>query len=265
MLPQVLLRVDDIGMNHSVNMAAKELAESGIPFSTSIMWACPWQQEIVEILKKHPQVSVGVHLTLNSEWKYYRWGPILGNSVPSLVAEDGYFHPSVQQFLGSKYKLEEVEMELEAQIERALASGLKIDYVDPHMGMAFGTPELKAITEKLAKKYNLAISTHFNEKYKSMWAIPVADKKREFLKFLQGLDNSRVNLVELHIAHKSPEMNVLEDMNSNLMASDSGIPMASAHRFTELSMLLSEDFRKLIGKKFRLVTYAELKSKGIGK
>ena len=72
--PELLLRVDDIGMNHSVNAALKELAQTGIPFSTSVMFACPWYQEAVDILKGHPQIAVGVHLTLNSEWKYYRWG-----------------------------------------------------------------------------------------------------------------------------------------------------------------------------------------------
>ena len=77
-LPQLLIRLDDIGMNHSVNMAAQKVAETGMPFSVSLQFACPWYQEAVEILKKYPQVSVGVHLTLTSEWKNYRWGPVLG-------------------------------------------------------------------------------------------------------------------------------------------------------------------------------------------
>src|SRR4051812_30434049 len=159
--PKLLLRTDDIGMNHSVNMGLKELAETRIPFSASVMFACPWYQEAVDILKQNPQVAVGVHLTLTAEWKYYRWGPVLGQSaVPSLVDSLGYFRPSVDQFLKSKYKLEEVEKELSAQIERAIGTGLKISYVDPHMGIAVSTPELKALTMKLAKKYKLGISAY---------------------------------------------------------------------------------------------------------
>lgn len=258
-LPGVLLRVDDIGMNHSVNLAVKKLAESGIPFSTSVMFACPWYQEAVEILKEYPAVSVGIHLTLNAEWKNYRWGPVLGQSaVPSLVDSLGYFRPSVKSFLSSKYQLDEVEKELSAQIERALASGVKIDYVDYHMGTAVSTPELRAIVEKLAKKYKLGISNYFGENYKSMWAVPVEIKKDELLAHLNDLNPDKINLVEFHVAIMDPEMNALVDLNSNLMNSAEGEPMASVHRQTELEVLTSPEFRKLINKKFRLITYADV-------
>lgn len=89
---RLLIRCDDIGMCHTVNMAAKKLIEKGVVFSASVMFACPWYQEAVDILKAHPEAGVGIHLTLNSEWKYYKWGPVLGKeAVPSLVDKDGYF------------------------------------------------------------------------------------------------------------------------------------------------------------------------------
>src|SRR5262245_13679016 len=103
--PKLLLRLDDNGMNHSVTMGIKQVAETGIPFSSSVMFACPWYQEAVSVLKQFPVVSVGIHLTLNSEWKYYRWGPVLGRSaVPSLVDSNGFFLPSSAAFLKSNYK-----------------------------------------------------------------------------------------------------------------------------------------------------------------
>src|SRR6202012_4986218 len=73
-LPQLLIRLDDIGMNHSVNMAAQKVAETGMPVSVSLQFACPWYQEAVDILKHYPNVTIGVHLTLTNEWKNYRWG-----------------------------------------------------------------------------------------------------------------------------------------------------------------------------------------------
>lgn len=258
-LTTLLLRADDIGMNHSVNMGVQQLAETGIPFSASVMFACPWYQEAVEILKAHPNVAVGVHLTLNAEWKNYRWGPVAGrNAVPSLVDSLGYFLPSTEAFLNSKYKLDEVEKELTAQIERALNSGLKISYVDPHMGMALATPELQAVTEKLARKYKLGISTYFSEAYKTMWPVPVETKSQEFTGYLNSLKPSSLNVVELHVAQSTPEMEALVDMNSDLMNTSDGKPKASQHRQTELNMLLSPAFRMLAAKKLKLITYADL-------
>ena len=86
----LLIRSDDAGMSHSVNMALQRLMDTGLPVSVSVMFTCPWYQETVEILKRHPNVAVGIHLTLNSEWKNYRWGPVSGReAVPTLVDAEG--------------------------------------------------------------------------------------------------------------------------------------------------------------------------------
>ncbi|WP_374948329.1 ChbG/HpnK family deacetylase [Mucilaginibacter sp.] len=264
-LPRLLLRLDDIGMNHSVNMAALQVAKIGMPFSASVQFATPWYQEAVEILKKCPQVSVGVHLTLTSEWKNYRWGPVTGRTaVPSLVDTVGYFRQSTGAFAKGGYKMDEVESELSAQIERALRSGLKITYIDPHMGVALSSPEMRAMTERLARKYKLAISTlsevtYYKETYLEMWGEPVATKKSAFLKYVSsGLSAARPNLVVIHVAQMGPEMDALFDMNASEMNTKEGKPLTSLHRQTELNMLFSPEFRAMAGKKFRLINYEEL-------
>ena len=63
--------------------------------------------------------------------------------MPSLVDAEGLFLPSTAALLERGFSLAEVERELSAQIERALRSGLRIDYVDHHMGTAVATPELR--------------------------------------------------------------------------------------------------------------------------
>src|SRR6476619_5394791 len=160
----LVIRSDDAGMSHSVNMALEKLIESGLPVSVSVMFPTPWYQETVEMLKRYPNVSVGIHLTLNSEWKNYRWGPVLGRSaVPTLVDTDGYFFASSADLPKNKADVKEVEKELRAQIERAVHSGLKIDYVDYHMGTVTKYPEFLAVAEKLAKEYGLGMSGYFGE------------------------------------------------------------------------------------------------------
>jgi chitin disaccharide deacetylase len=257
--PKLLLRLDDNGMNHSVTMAIKQVAATGIPFSSSVMFACPWYQEAVAVLKQYPQVSVGVHLTLNSEWKYYRWGPVLGRSaVPSLVDSNGHFLPSTTAFLKSQYKLDEVEQELNAQVERAIHSGLRIDYVDYHMGTATSTPELRVIVEKIANKYQLGISRYFGENYQTMFAVSIETKKDEFLKRLAGLSKDKVNLMVMHVAEATPEMNALVDMNNTDQHSETK-PLVAMHRSAELNTLLSKQFQDMVKKGVvKLVTYRDL-------
>ncbi len=179
----LLIRCDDLGMSHSVNMAFKELMESGLKFSASVMFPCAWYQEAVDILKAHPEITVGVHLTLNAEWKNYRWGPIAGrDKVSSLVDKEGYFFPSREAFFANNPKTEEVEIELRAQIERAINSGIKISYLDYHMGTAVDKPELRKIVEKLAKEYGLGISRYFDEvDLESMYSVEIEKKKDYFI------------------------------------------------------------------------------------
>jgi chitin disaccharide deacetylase len=253
--PEVLLRLDDVGMNHSVNMAIEEVAATKMPFSVSVLFACPWYQEAVEILKKNPQIAVGVHLALNSEWRNYRWGPVLGKGgVPSLVDSVGYFHSSGEEFLASHYDLDEVERELNAQVERALASGLKISYVDAHMGTALANPRLREVTERVARKYGLGISTYFGEDYFTLWGEPVAAKKSSLLDHLAHAKRDTVNLIEVHVAERTPEMEVIFDMN----APEQNAPGAGvvAHRKAELETMLSPELADLVRTgKIRLVTY----------
>jgi predicted glycoside hydrolase/deacetylase ChbG (UPF0249 family) len=257
-VPEVLLRLDDVGMNHSVNTAIAKVAATGLPFSVSVLFACPWYQEAVEILKKNPHVTVGVHLALNSEWRNYRWGPVLGKAgAPSLVDADGYFLPARSEFLARKYDLGEVERELNAQIERALRSGLTISYVDAHMGTAEATPELRAVVEKLARRHNLGISTWFGEKYYTSWGVPVTQKKTHLLSYLATVKPGVTNLIEIHVAERTPEMDVIVDMNAPSQ-NEPGQGVA-AHRSAELAMVTSPELAQLVKSgRIRLVTYRQL-------
>jgi len=258
--PELLVRVDDIGMNHSVNMAIQQLAESRMPLSASVLFVCPWYQEAVEILRRNPQISVGVHLALNSEWRGYRWGPVLGKeAVPTLVDSLGYFTSSTTQFLARTYDLAEVERELSAQIERALRSGLKIDYVDYHMGTAVATPALRAVVERLANKYGLGISRYYGETYHTMFDTPIADKQSAFQAYLRTLAPGRSNLVVVHIARETPEMSALFDMNDPEQNTAAGEPLVARHRQAELDMLLSPEFARLRESgEVTLITYGGL-------
>ncbi|MBM4162275.1 MAG: ChbG/HpnK family deacetylase [Ignavibacteria bacterium] len=251
----LLIRCDDLGMCHAVNMAGKQVMESGIPVSFSVMFACPWYQEAVDLLKQHPTVSIGIHLTLNAEWKNYRWGPVAGRSaVPSLVDSLGYFFPSRVALFANKPRIEEVETELRAQIERALGTGLKIDYVDYHMGTAVSTPEFRYLVEVLATEYGLAISRYFGEvDVEGLYNTPPEAKTDTLAKLVRDFEPGQTRLLVFHIGLATPEMDAMVDLNAF------GLREMSKHRDAELRALLSHQFRQAINeKKVRLITYREL-------
>jgi len=255
LITTLLIRCDDIGMCHAVNMAAKQVLDEGFPVSMSVMFACPWYQEAVDLLKQYKNVSIGVHLTLNAEWKNYRWGPVSGRSeVPSLVDSLGFFFPSRATFFAHKPTLLDVEKELRSQLERAVHSGLQIDYLDHHMGTAVDRPELRALLENLAKEYGLAISRYFAEEDVSgVYSAPPAAKLDTLLDRTRKLPAGNINLMVFHVGLQSPEMDALLDLNVN------GPPNMSKHRESELRALTSEEFMSLLRtKKVHLTTYHEL-------
>jgi predicted glycoside hydrolase/deacetylase ChbG (UPF0249 family) len=246
-----------MGMCHSLNMAMKKIFESGLPISTSVMFACPWYQEAVEILKEYPEVSVGIHLTLNAEWKNYRWGPIVGReAVPSLVDSNGFFFPSRSTFFDNDPKTEEVEKELRAQIERAVNSGIQIDYLDYHMGTAVQTKELRKIVENLAEEYSLGISGYFNEIYSNItYSAPFGEKTDSLLANVKRLQPG-INLQVVHVGLQNPEMNALVDLNTF------GLPLMSRHREEEMESILSPDLPKLLKENnIKIITYRDLITK----
>jgi len=234
----LIIRTDDIGMSHSVNMAMQKLVSTGMPVSVSVMFACPWYQEAVEILKQHPNASVGIHLVLNSEWKNYRWGPVTGAAaVPSLVDENGFFFPAAEALRQHNPNVAEVEKELRAQIERALRSGVKIDYVDYHMGTAVMWPDFQAVTERLAQEYGLGMSHYFGETEDSPQYAAAPARKMDSLKVMIDRLQPGLNMVITHVGLDDAELGALLDMNTS-----EPLPDMSKNRQGELTALTSARF-----------------------
>jgi len=151
----LIIHADDLAVAHSEDAASFAALDQHAVTSASIMIPCPWLLEVAAYAKSHPDADLGLHLTLTSEWKNYRWGPVASkDQVPSLLDPTGYLFPDTPQTIGT-LKPPEVELEIRAQIERAIALGIHPTHLDSHMGTLFSRPDLFAIYVKVAREYKL--------------------------------------------------------------------------------------------------------------
>jgi len=151
----LILHGDDLGVAHSVDAASLDALERGAITSASIMMPTPWVTEVAAWAKAHPDADLGLHLTLTSEWETFRWGSVESkDKVPSLLDADGTFPNDVPP-VATRARVAEVELELRAQVERALAMGIHPTHLDSHMGSLFATSDLIATYVKVAHDYHL--------------------------------------------------------------------------------------------------------------
>jgi hypothetical protein len=136
----VIIHVDDAGMSHDSNVGVEKSLDAGLATSFSVMMPTPWVPEIVHYIAAHPTIDAGLHLTLNAEWKEYRWAPVAGPTiVPGLVDPEGALWATTEEAVQHATP-DEVEKEVRAQLARALRMGFHPTHLDSHMGTVLATP-----------------------------------------------------------------------------------------------------------------------------
>ncbi len=130
-----IIHTDDIGMCQATVTAYDELVQYGLISSAAVMAPCAWFPLAAQYCRDHAdQVDMGVHLTLNAEYEYYRWGPLSTRDPQTgLMDADGYLH-SLSEPTQQHADQAAVHRELETQVEMVLRSGIQATHVDTHMG-----------------------------------------------------------------------------------------------------------------------------------
>src|SRR5690554_4996212 len=151
----IMLHADDIGMCPEANIAAKQQLISGQIQSAAVMIPCPDAREFIDWAKENPKMDIGLHLTLTSEWKSYRWGPVTDqNEVPGLLDPEAKLWRSVPEVVQNA-TADEVEKEIRSQIEQSIAWGYTPDHIDTHMGTLYGDPSFVKAYIKVAEEYGI--------------------------------------------------------------------------------------------------------------
>lgn len=128
----LIVHADDLGLSRPVNEAFIEGYKAGFIPSGSAMVPCPSFPDVVAFAKAHPDADIGLHLTLTSGPASHRWKSVAPpKDVPSLVDDQGHFHRTWTR--ETQIDPRDVEVELRAQIEKALADGLRPTHLDSHL------------------------------------------------------------------------------------------------------------------------------------
>jgi predicted glycoside hydrolase/deacetylase ChbG (UPF0249 family) len=270
----LIIHADDIGVSHSENVATMAALEKGIVNSGSIMVPCPWFPEIAAYASAHPNADLGLHLTLTSEWQYYKWGPVtLSNEVAGLVDDKGFFYDNVASVIKNA-KVEEVEKELRSQIELAIKAGVNPTHFDAHMATVLSTAAYLQVFIKLGREYkvpvllnrqvekawfNIDLDSYINEKDIVVDNVFMAMPDD----FKNGMDNyysgalktikPGLNCILLHAAYDNDEMQAVTVNHPDYGA---------AWRQADYNFFTSDKCKKLLtDEKIKLITWKEVRDK----
>jgi hypothetical protein len=147
----VIVSCDDLGACHALNVGVFDAMRRGVATCASLMVPGPWARHAAA---EYRGDDVGVHLTLNAEHELYRWGPI--TQAPSLLSGEGGFPRTIDD-LWEHADTDEVRRECRAQIERALAWGVDVTHLAPHLSAMSLRPEFFDVYLDLAVEFRLPV------------------------------------------------------------------------------------------------------------
>jgi hypothetical protein len=147
----VIISCDDLGSCHGATVGVYQALRDGVATCASIMMPAPWARYAADEFRGE---DIGVHLTLNAEHPLYRWGPL--THAPTLLSGEGGFPRSVDD-LWEHADSTEVLRECRAQIERAIAWGIDVTHLAPHLTSITVRPEFFDVYLELAYEFSLPI------------------------------------------------------------------------------------------------------------
>ena len=268
----LIVHADDAGFAHSADSAITLACGQGDVNSASIMAPCPWFPEIAAFAKKHPEMDWGIHLSLTSEWKNYRWGGVSPSTeISSLLDKNGYLYATNAGFARNA-KVNEAEKEVRAQIEKAIAYGIKITHIDNHMGsILLASADMVQLYQRLGREYKLPVLIPMNlykimaprllaaidsqtvvvDNYIISLGMSPPDKWRKF--YNNSLQNLKPGLNELvfHLAFNDDEMRAI---------AAGQVDYGAAWRQQDYDYATSNEFKaRLKQQGVYLITWAQIK------
>lgn len=177
----------------------------GILKNVSVMTTCDAVSDAADRLKDLDHVCFGLHATVNAEWSRVRWGPVLGEAVPSLVRADGTFPMSVNELADGNPDPVEALEELKAQLDRGRRLGFDFRYADQHMGFGRAIPGFDELFGDWCRREGLLDFRAFNRRLPRPSEVATGDPADCLVADLASADPGQYVLVG-HPAYDTEEM-----------------------------------------------------------
>ncbi|HVV36631.1 MAG TPA: ChbG/HpnK family deacetylase [Acidimicrobiales bacterium] len=245
---RLIVQADDCGMCRAVNEGIALAKTDGILTQTSVMAPTPWFAEGA-LMAKRLGVATGLHVTLTCDWEYLRWGPL--TAAASLRDDQGLFKNTVRA--AAEGTAEDGVAEALAQVDRALALGLELSYVDPHMGLSI-IPAYEAACARLGVKFMYpGVDPH--HVFDSVTVLSVQsrrDRAAWFADFLEQLTPG-THMVQTHPAVASAELRAVTPEHAE------NYFWVESTRVPDLEALCAPEVRQVVeSRNIDLITAADL-------
>lgn len=257
---RLIVRGDDMGYTHSGNEALIKSYKEGIETSVEVIVPSPWFPEAVKLLKQNPGLDVGVHLAITSEWENLKWRPL--TDCKSICDSNGYFFPMIdlnknypgQSIKEHNWKIEDIEKEFRAQISMALKLIPGVSHISTHMFCSNISEEVRAMTKRLAKEYNIDIDPDdYGVQYRGYDgpSKTAAEKVQSFITMLNKLQPGNTYWFLDHPGIDNDELKAVCHI---------GYEQVAADRQGVLDLFTNEKVKALIKEKgIQLISFRDLK------
>lgn len=207
---RLITRGDDLGCNHTANVAIRDAYQQGILRNTSLMAPAPAIEDAALLVANEAGLCCGLHCTITAEWDHVRWGPVLpAEVVPSLVDAHGHFFQTTRAVAEHEPQLDEIMAELAAQLERARALGFDVRYADTHMGFGWVVDGLREAIDTWCTREGIRNAAHYGRRLPALDAAgEILDPVEGFIARLRAATAGQYLIVG-HPAYDTPEMHEL--------------------------------------------------------
>lgn len=260
----LIVNCDDFGMYSAINEAVVEAIEQGIAGSCSLMVPCPAAPDAMRRLRRRPEISFGVHLTMVCEMSGTPWSPMAGGErVPSLLDPAGRLFaptPEGREMLLGQARIEDVEREFRAQIDAVADAGLVPTHLDFHCLADGGRHDIFDLTVSLAAEYGLAVRAWLAPAREALRRRDLPASENDFLdSYSLPLDGKAARYARL-LRDLPPGLNEWAIHPSLGTQESRAVDEGWRVRRTDYEFLVSQEARQVLAEEnIRLVDYAEVR------